>query len=44
MLAAQKVDCKSIFINRNYKEKKPTTQIKTVRSFAEAAKYIIKKS
>ena len=43
ILAAQKVGCKSIFINRNYAEKKPTVQIKTVKSFVEASKYIIKR-
>jgi D-glycero-D-manno-heptose 1,7-bisphosphate phosphatase len=42
--AAQKVGCKSIFIERNYAEKKPTAQIKTVKSFAEASKYIIKEA
>jgi len=42
ILAAQKVGCKSIFINRNYSEKKPTVQIKTVKSFVEASKYIIR--
>ena len=43
ILAAQKVGCKSIFINRNYAEKKPTVQIKTVKSFVEASKYIIRR-
>ena len=44
ILAAQKVGCKSIFIERNYAETKPKAQIKTVKSFAEASKYIIKES
>jgi histidinol phosphatase-like enzyme len=44
ILAAQKVGCKSIFIERNYAETKPKAQIKTVKSFAEASKYIIKQS
>tara|TARA_B100001996_G_scaffold312592_1_gene254773 strand:+ start:246 stop:773 length:528 start_codon:yes stop_codon:yes gene_type:complete len=42
ILAAVKVGCKSIFINRNYAEKKPNLQIKSVKSFAEAARYIIR--
>ena len=42
ILAAKKIGCKSIFINRNYAEKKPTDQIKTVKSFVEASKYIIR--
>jgi D-glycero-D-manno-heptose 1,7-bisphosphate phosphatase len=44
IVAAKKVGCRSIFINRYYAEKKPTDQIKTVKSFAEASKYIIRKS
>lgn len=44
ILAAQKVGCKSIFIERNYAETKPKSQVKTVKSFAEASKYIIKET
>lgn len=42
IIAGYKVGCRSIFINRNYAEKKPKLQIKNVNSFAEASKYIIK--
>ena len=42
ILAGYTVGCKSIFINRNYAEKKPKLQIKSVNSFAEAARYIIR--
>tara|TARA_B100001027_G_C16215653_1_gene307310 strand:- start:501 stop:1028 length:528 start_codon:yes stop_codon:yes gene_type:complete len=42
IMAAHKVGCKSIFIKRNYAEKKPKLQIKNVNSFAEAARYIIR--
>ena len=41
ILAADRIRCKSIFIDRNYKEKKPITQIKTVKSFKEAANSIL---
>ena len=44
IFAATKVGCRSIFINRNYAEHKPKNQIKTVKSFAEASKYIIRQS
>jgi len=39
---AKKVKCKSIFIDRNYKEKKPKRQIFTTNSLNNAIKYIIK--
>ena len=39
---AKKVKCKSIFIDRNYKEKKPKGQIFTTNSLNNAIKYIIK--
>ena len=42
--AAEKISCKAIFINRNYKEKKPNYQKTSVKSFAAAAKYILKKN
>jgi D-glycero-D-manno-heptose 1,7-bisphosphate phosphatase len=42
ILAADKIMCKSIFIDRNYSEAKPTTQLVTVKSFPKAVKYIIK--
>ena len=39
--SAKKIKCKSIFIDRKYKEKIPRTQIITVKSFSQAAKYIL---
>jgi D-glycero-D-manno-heptose 1,7-bisphosphate phosphatase len=36
ILCGSKVGCKTIFINRNYKEKKPTKQIASVRNLREA--------
>ena len=39
---ATKVGCKSIFIDRNYHEKKPTKQIFTTQSLNKAVNYIIK--
>lgn len=42
IMAGYSAGCKSIFINRNYAEKKPKLQIKSVNSFAEAARYIIR--
>tara|TARA_B100000579_G_C22848630_1_gene865948 strand:- start:1743 stop:2279 length:537 start_codon:yes stop_codon:yes gene_type:complete len=38
---AKKVACKSIFIDRNYKEKKPKEQVFTTKSLNKAANYII---
>lgn len=38
---ANKVGCKSIFINRNYNELRPTYQIKNTNSFQEAARFIL---
>ena len=39
--AASKVKCKSIFIDREYKEKYPSTQKLTVNSLNEAVDYIL---
>ena len=39
--AAKKIKCKSIFINRKYKEKMPNTQLINVKSFSQAAKFIL---
>ena len=41
--AASKIGCKSVFINRNYKEAFPEEQIATVRSFKKAVEIILKK-
>lgn len=38
--AAENINCKAVFIDRNYKEKKPTYQIISVKSFSSAVKYI----
>jgi len=38
---ANKVGCKSIFIDRKYSELKPTYQIKNTNSFQGAAKFIL---
>ena len=38
---ANKLNLKSIFINHNYIERKPSGQIKTTKSFENAVKYII---
>ena len=38
--AGNKVGCRSIFINRNYKEKKPSTQFATVKSLSGAFRII----
>lgn len=38
--AGVKVGCRSIFINRNYNEKKPLKQFATVRSLSEAYRLI----
>jgi D-glycero-D-manno-heptose 1,7-bisphosphate phosphatase len=43
ILCGSRVGCKTIFINRNYKEKKPTKQIASVRNLMEATKCIINK-
>ena len=40
--AGLKVGCKTIFVNNNYYEKKPTKQEKTVKSLHTAVKYILK--
>jgi D-glycero-D-manno-heptose 1,7-bisphosphate phosphatase len=40
--AANAIRCRSIFINRNYKEPKPFTQEKTVNSLKSATNYILK--
>jgi len=41
IICGNKVGCKSIFINRNYKEKKPTQQVVSVKNIREATKYIM---
>ena len=41
--AGLKVGCKTIFVNNNYDEKKPTKQEKTVKSLNAAVKYILKR-
>ena len=38
---AHKVGCKAIFIDRKYDELKPSYQIKSVKSFEGAAKFIL---
>lgn len=43
ILAADKLNCRSVFIDRKYREIKPITQLITVKSFPEAVKYIINK-
>jgi D-glycero-D-manno-heptose 1,7-bisphosphate phosphatase len=43
ILAADKLNCRSVFIDRKYREIKPITQVITVKSFPEAVKYIINK-
>ena len=40
--AGLKVGCKTIFVNHNYDEKKPTKQEKTVKSLHAAVKYILR--
>lgn len=40
--AGLKAGCKTIFVNNNYYEKKPTKQEKTVKSLHAAVKYILK--
>lgn len=39
--AGIKINCKTIFIDRNYDEKKPKKIITHVKSFRQAAKYIL---
>lgn len=41
ILSGYKAGCKSIFINRKYKESKPLLQIKTVYSLNEATRFIL---
>tara|TARA_B100001063_G_C16655480_1_gene498246 strand:+ start:396 stop:929 length:534 start_codon:yes stop_codon:yes gene_type:complete len=41
--AADKVECKSIFIDRKYKEEKPSRQITQVNSFKKAVDVILQK-
>ena len=41
--AGLKAGCKTIFVNNNYYEKRPTRQEKTVKSLHAAVKYILKK-
>ena len=40
----KKAGCKTIFINRNYIEKKPKSQNISVKSLKEATSYIIKRT
>ena len=40
--AGNTAGCRSIFINRNYKESKPITQEKTVNNLKSATNYILK--
>ena len=42
--AGLKAGCKTIFVNNNYYEKKPTKQEKTVKSLHAAVRYILKKN
>ena len=44
ILCGNKVGCKTIFINRNYKEKKPIKQIASVRNLKEATDCIVNRS
>ena len=37
----KKVGCKTIFINRNYKEKKPSNKIQSVKNLKEATDSIL---
>ena len=41
--AATKINCKSIFIDRNYEEEKPKGQIAQVSSLKRAADVILKR-
>ena len=40
--AGRKMNCKNIFIDRNYDEKKPKKVVPFVKSFRQAAKYVLK--
>ena len=40
ILSGKKAGCKTIFIDKNYKEKKPTTQNFTAANLKLAVKYI----
>ena len=40
--AAYKIKCKSIFIDRNYNEKKPVSHIFSCSSLSQAVKFIKK--
>ncbi len=42
IICGNRAGCKSIFINRNYIEKKPTTQIASVKNIYEATNFILK--
>ena len=42
ILCGNKAGCKTIFINRNYKEKKPLNQLSSVKNLKEATNFIIK--
>ena len=41
ILSGKKAGCRTVFINRNYKEKKPNNQETSVANLEEATKYII---
>jgi D-glycero-D-manno-heptose 1,7-bisphosphate phosphatase len=42
ILCGKRVGCKTIFIDRNYKEQKPKTQNVSVKNLKEATNYILK--
>lgn len=42
IVCGNSIGCKTIFIDRNYGEKKPKTQITSVKNLNEATKYILK--
>jgi len=42
ILCGNKVGCKTVFINRNYKETKPLNQITSVKNLKEATNCIIR--
>ena len=41
ILCGKRVGCKTIFIDRNYKEQKPKTQNVSVKNLKEATNYIL---
>ena len=42
IICGNSIGCKTIFIDRNYKEKKPKVQNISVKNLNEATKYILK--